>query len=72
MYVNERYYIKKGRIHDAQNPHEWLTLGNVCQILNKQDKDIQLCIKAMRTYDGRWLFDGSILTFADVFNKVLK
>ena len=69
--TNERFYIKKARIHDKNNPSEFLTLRDVCELLNKQDKDIQLCIKAMRTYDGRRLFDTSYLSFADVLNKVL-
>ena len=68
---NERYYVSKGKIKDKTRPNDWFTVKEVCALLNKQDKDLELCIKAMRTYDGRKLFDFSTLSFADVFNKVL-
>lgn len=68
---NERFYVSKGKIRDKQKPKDWFTVKEVCALLNKQDKDLQLCVKTLRAYDGKWLFDGSILTFADVLNKVL-
>lgn len=56
-------------LKDTQN-NTLLTMKDCKDLLNKQDKLIKLMESTLRSYDGRWLFDGSILTFAEVLNKI--
>ena len=62
--------MKKARIHDKESPNTYLTLNDCMDIMNRQDKLLKLMEATLKSYDGRWLFDGSILSFAEILNKL--
>ena len=68
--MTEKYYVKGTHIKE-HGKKGWYTVDEVCALLNKLDKDRNLLIKAIRKVDGSRLFDFSIISFADVLNKVL-
>ena len=37
---NKRYYVKKAKIRDYENPNDFLTVDEVCERLNLQNKKI--------------------------------
>ena len=67
--MTDKYYIKKSQLKQRGVKGN-LTLDEACDLLNRQDKLIRLMESTLRTYDGKWLFDGSMLSFAEVLNKL--
>ena len=65
----DKYYIKKSQLKQRGVKGN-LTLDEACAIMNKQYELIKLMESELRRYDGKWLFDSSIISFAEVLNKL--
>ena len=70
--MNNRYYVKRTRIHDRNNPDCYITLDVACHILNKQHQLLCECEKEFRRYDGRRLFDTTYVVYSNILSKLFK
>lgn len=78
-----KFYVKGTRIKKT-GITELYTLHDICDILNKQDQQLQTdndtilelkqllleCSREFRKYDGRKLFDLDYIVFASILNKI--
>lgn len=81
--MTERFYVKGSRIKQ-ENVDGWFTVDEVCDLLNKQDQQLERlgdevfdlkqlllqCNREFRKYDGRRLFDTSYIVFASILDKI--
>ena len=81
--MTERFYVKGSRIKQ-RGVDGWFTVDEVCQLLNKQDQQLERlgdevfdlkqlllqCNREFRKYDGRKLFDLEYVVYAEILNKI--
>lgn len=67
--MSERFIVKGTRIKDTCLD-EYLTLREVCEVLNRQHTLLTECESEFRKYDGRKLFTLEYVVYAEILNKI--
>ena len=67
--MTERFYVKGSHIK-CKGKKGWLTIDEICRILNNYDQLLKECESEFRRYDGRKLFDLEYIIFAEILGKL--